>query len=439
MSSTTFAFLPKLSEYDPADTAEGSIDPLGLYPVAEALGIRLAPGVRERQSRVRFLTTSAVSLHLCFAFGDDQIAADGVSEPWQVFEWYVVEGLVRRRGQDDLSGVPGQNKVGSAIGQGKAVSATTYLKAASTFGFHGVYRVLARELGIEVGGLAGEAASQLLEVWEKEQGLDGFRAGRGGDGGKWYAVWEAAIQDGLQAAAVSRKHGWNGWQFVADHLHPTRLGPRERKLLTELLIRESQGFRDRLIHHFIAPQAQSVWQAASSEREIHNLLAQAADGEFRALLQAIQTYEAFARLLQNAFEDMLFAMSRSLRRANPRELAAEPGVLAAADAIPRLYATLNEQLDPFGQAARLTSSFGRFADPMNPAELAESVLLHHVEVQQVKPPHGKAPWCERFDDGSYLVRPAYRRAEGATLDDRYVHGYRSRTLMTFIQDLALVN
>ncbi len=43
-------WLLSLSEYDPPLTSEGSIDPLGLYPIADALGVRLVPGVRERQS-----------------------------------------------------------------------------------------------------------------------------------------------------------------------------------------------------------------------------------------------------------------------------------------------------------------------------------------------------------------------------------------------------
>jgi hypothetical protein len=54
-------FAPLLSEADPKQSQEGSIDPLGTYPIADALAVRLAPGVRERQSRPRFLTAMAVS------------------------------------------------------------------------------------------------------------------------------------------------------------------------------------------------------------------------------------------------------------------------------------------------------------------------------------------------------------------------------------------
>ena len=44
-----YAFAPVLTEKDPVETAEGGIDPLGTEALADALAVRLAPGVRERQ------------------------------------------------------------------------------------------------------------------------------------------------------------------------------------------------------------------------------------------------------------------------------------------------------------------------------------------------------------------------------------------------------
>jgi len=48
--------LPLLSEADPAATSEGSLDPLGLYAIADSLAGRLVPGLRERMTHPRFLT-----------------------------------------------------------------------------------------------------------------------------------------------------------------------------------------------------------------------------------------------------------------------------------------------------------------------------------------------------------------------------------------------
>ncbi|CAD71598.1 MAG TPA: hypothetical protein DDX19_11585 [Rhodopirellula baltica] len=111
--------MPRLSEADPAESAEGSIDPLGMYPIADALASRMVPGVRERQTLPRFLTTIAVSLSLCSVFDEDTVADDGVSEPWQVFEWYVVEGLARATSDPKLlRGLPGRDKADKAKAAG---------------------------------------------------------------------------------------------------------------------------------------------------------------------------------------------------------------------------------------------------------------------------------------------------------------------------------
>lgn len=80
---------PLLTEADPATSSEGSIDPLGTYAIADSLALQLAPGVRERQSHPRFLTASVVSMAVCGEFDEEVVASDGISEPWQVFEWYL--------------------------------------------------------------------------------------------------------------------------------------------------------------------------------------------------------------------------------------------------------------------------------------------------------------------------------------------------------------
>ncbi len=126
-------------------SAEGALDPLGLYSIADALALRLAPGLRERQADPRFLTAYAVSLELCKEFGEETLAADGISEPWQVLEWYLVEGLVRtRQNRQETHGLPGSDKAEQAIKDGVPLSAARYLKTPRVFGFHGVYRLLAR-------------------------------------------------------------------------------------------------------------------------------------------------------------------------------------------------------------------------------------------------------------------------------------------------------
>lgn len=120
--------LPLLSIHDPEGAGSNSLDPLGLTPIGEQIAVELIPGVRERQSHPRYLTAIAVSHAICQDFAEETVAADSVSEPWQVFEWYVVEGLVRSAGTTSDAKVPGSQKAKKALSQGLPLCASRYLK-----------------------------------------------------------------------------------------------------------------------------------------------------------------------------------------------------------------------------------------------------------------------------------------------------------------------
>ena len=228
--------VPLLSEYDPAERSEGSIDPLGTYAITDALAVRLVPGVRERQSVPRFLTSMAVSRAVCEGFGTEVAAADDVSEPWQVFEWYVVEGLVRTLSEEsELRGVPGRETARSALDDGVSLSADRYLKTPSVFGFHGIYRILARDLGVEQAGFLREFGYRLLTTWVEEQGLPGFYGAGAGTGERDFeSLWDA-VADGLRKGAVARSGCWRGWELIAKYLAPHDIGPREAEELLRRL------------------------------------------------------------------------------------------------------------------------------------------------------------------------------------------------------------
>jgi len=76
-----YLFAPLLTEKDDAESSEGGIDPLGTEPLADALAVKLVPGVRERQRHPRFLTAMAVSLEICRDFDEETLATDGISAP----------------------------------------------------------------------------------------------------------------------------------------------------------------------------------------------------------------------------------------------------------------------------------------------------------------------------------------------------------------------
>ena len=175
---------PYLSDYDPVTTAEGSLDPMGLYSIADSLATILVPGVRERQAHPRFLTATAVGAQICAYFDDDRIARDQISDPAQVYEWYLVEGIVRNAsGKKEYRGLPGSQKAETAFHAGLPLSAPRYLKSPKVFGFQGVYRTLARNLDvIDNFGHIGENGYTLVKIWEREQGMSGFTTSESGPG-----------------------------------------------------------------------------------------------------------------------------------------------------------------------------------------------------------------------------------------------------------------
>jgi len=433
---------PLLSEPDPKQSQEGTIDPLGMYAIADSLALRLAPGVRERQARPRFLTAMAVSFGVCRDFDEERVAKDGVSEPWQVFEWYLVEGLIRTPGASGrLRQIPGTEKAKTAFRDGVPLSASRYLKTPRVFGFHGVYRTLARELGVETLDRLGETGYEILSVWAEEQGLQGFHDSTKGPGYQRRRSLVDAVEEGLAKGHTCRSAGWEGWGFLAEHLAPDAIGDKEGKALVRALLRDGEGFRQPVIGYLVSPGGQAALSkpdGSLSEKAFHNGLRKVAGDELRYLLDTIQAYERFSRLLQDAFDDCLHEMSQSKRRLSPHDFGACKSVERASQKISEQFERLLEMLAPYGLGLRFQETFQDISERQSSEAWAASLLEHHRRVQRDKLPDGKAPWFERFDDGTYLIRPAYRRDKPGLHRDEYVHQYRTVPLLSFARDLGMV-
>jgi len=436
---------PLLSEFDPATASEGSLDPLGLFSIADALAVELAPGVRERQSHPRFLTALAVSAAVCGEFDAERTAADGVSEPWQVFEWYMVEGLVRRCEAHEIRGLPGREKASRAVRDDVPLSAKRYLKHAGTVGFHGVYRVLAEALDIVTDGQIGETGYELLAVWAKEQGLDGFYPRPGADPGQ--AVRQQlvdAVGEGLAKGATARSAGWNGWQFFRDHLIHSQCGGGEAEAIRRAIVAPETPLRQEVMEFLVSPAGiEALGQVRDpsgtwNERPFHEALFPGASEPLQMRLRVIMAYETFSRVLQDAFDDCLVAMTRKGNRISPAELAKEAAVIEASLRLPDLFVEVSCRLEPLGKASQFHEMFVDLAERLDAASWVENALEFHRSVQLRKPPEGKSPWFERFDDGSVLIRPLYRRGEPSRRDDSYVHAYRTGPLWSFASDLGML-
>lgn len=449
------AFAPLLTEKDEKESSEGGIDPLGTEPLADALAMRLVSGVRERQRHPRFLTSMAVSLSLCDELGDAVVAGDGVSPAWLVFEWYVVEGLVRARGRTpkDIQGLPGRDKAARALADGIHLSARRYLKNPTVTGFHGAFWQLASALGIEQGEHLGGRGFDLLEVWAKDQSLEGFVGTASGRGQDIRQQLREALRRGLDKGAVARTGGWAGWRFFSNHLAPYEFGKREQRFLWDALMENAVGsmpesqqngasFRREVLGFLVSDQGRRLWRQEvsaqrSSERVFHEALRASASADLRQLLLAIEIYERFSRLAQDAFDDCLYEMTRKRGQVCASELSSLPSVKTASQRLPKMFSEVMNRLEPFAQALRFQQTFALLSEAGSANQWVEYLMEHHRKTQKQKPPDGKMAWLEG-DGSGYIIRPLYSRDGPVRHDGGYVHLYRTKPLWSFASDLGKV-
>lgn len=440
-----YKLAPILSDADPREKAEGTLDPLSLEAIADSLATRLAPGVRERQHHPRFLTAIAVALSLCRDFDPDTLAQDGVSEPWQVFEWYMVEGLTRKAEDPaEISGLPGSMKARQALADRVPLCATRYLVVPSVFGFHGVYRRLARELHVEDSERLGELGYELLCTWETEQNLEGFHSGRTGPGSPWRKCLLDAIKDGLTTGATDRSGNWSGWEFFRDHLSIYNAGPLEKQVITNALYGPKESTRYKLLNFLTSPGGkEALWKDETKskidERRFHQSFYENTDQEVKYLLDTIFVYEVFARNLADAFDACRHQMTLKHGKTIPGELSNAGPVRRAAAEIPALFSEASRRLGDFGEALRFHDLFESFAEPSSPTEFVRKLIDHHRKVQKQKPPNGKNPWIELFDDGAMVIRPGYQLEEPVNEAEDYLHFFRTNPLWSFACDLGLID
>ena len=225
--------MPFLTELDPEQAGEGSLDPLGLAPVADRLAEAIAPGVTARMSRIRFVTAIAVGAVVAESLGD-VVAADGVSPAYLAYEWLVVEALARDKYLPALATmrVPGIDKARTVVARGAHMDSRSYLKVPKVFGFHGVYKRLARDIDVvDDHLLLGPPGDRLIRLWEEEQELHGFADRRSGTpGGRFAANIESAVRGALTQAGLALPFSSHLWTKVVRALRPD--GPSLRSGLS---------------------------------------------------------------------------------------------------------------------------------------------------------------------------------------------------------------
>ena len=431
---------PFSSEFDPSEEAEGSIDPLGLQPGYERLADRFLPAVTVRMGHPRFVTAMAVGACVCEDWDDDAVAADEITPPWLVWEWLVVEAFVRAEDSlSGISGIPGIQKVRRALRNQRPVSATAYLKTPTAFGFTGVFRRLARGIGVLTEeGLLDDGGYELVTAWARDQHLDGIIDASDGDGRAFRDRLRRAVAQGLEKGHTTYQPS-DFWRDLARRLDPRTPGRNEKKvLLDRILSRAGQvEMVARLKEELIA---QGGVGAREEEASFLRKLTGKAPPGLEQLLAAIDAYEAFARAITDAFDGLRYcATSHSGAPVDAQDFssvkAAKSAVAALGTSLARIrsHPTLLEwERDQKG----LTQAVDRFDVVRNTGDLFDAVLNHHEHVQREKPPNGKRPWFERAPRGKVVLRSGYALSEPPEEKGGYVHEYRIPTFSGFLADLG---
>lgn len=434
MSSALFPFI---TLPDQETSAEGSLDPLGLSSISDRLANTILPGLRARMSRPRFLTAMAVSASVCEGL-EEKIAADGTTFPEIVFEWLLAEGFARSGSQENVRRTPGIDKARACVQSGEPMRAKAYLKNPGVFGFHGVYKPLAVDLGIvDDDFMLSEQGYALLNVWEQEQQVSGFidRAISGNGSSEYRATIRAALEDSLNAGQSKRSSAWQGWRFFTGHLLPTQIGKNESDLIWKLLVNSPDCLRGELFNLLAGTNGAEK----QTEREIiQNTLLNQASPQLKARLLQIEAYESFVSLIEDAFGWMRYCSSQAgARTIGHEELTSKDEFVEIAN---NLATHLNRAEHKLADAPlSIQQEYGRLANFFSgcntPQNLYEAVLARHTEVQRNKPPEGKREWFERDSSHRIFVRIPYRLDEKPAPRNYWARPYRITAALSFIRDL----
>lgn len=428
------ATLPFLTSYDPAGTSEGYLDPLGLVQIGEQLANVLVPAVRERMLRVRFLTASAIGALV--TEGLDDAPAHRDASPYLVWEWLLVESLVRTP-DVDVWGTPGTLVARRALQQHGYLDARSYLKTPRIFGFFGVYKRLALHLGLlDVHLGPGPNAQALAEAWARGLNPAGPESAR-----SLMARWRTAVKRSLGEDPPRTRPGWSAeqWAELANAFLPDGMRAQEKRLLREMLQRDG----DRQLGAL-----RSIWQLQSEfdddsyrEEPLHDRLEQLVP-PYAALLIAIRSYETFARRLQDAFDILRAEASRSPGQGFAiTSIGRDSEFKSTVKSLHEQFAATHRALGEVNVVAMsLQNLFGErfaaFGEPLDAGDFGLALCLHHEAIQRAKSLEGKRPWFDRAGGDRIFIRPAYRLARRGCEPHQYTNPYRGWPIRRFYRDLS---
>ena len=139
----------------------------------------------------------------------------------------------------------------------------------------------------------GPNAERLADAWARERGLAGIAGAK-----TLWARWQATVNRSLNHAPPRTSALWNRseWRELAEAFAPEAAGAEEKQLLGELLLSSDERQLGALPNLW---RLQENYESGTLQEEaLHTDLEQHAPA-YGALVEAIRTYEAFARGLQD--------------------------------------------------------------------------------------------------------------------------------------------
>lgn len=425
-------YLPRRSVYDPPESSEGSLDPLGLALLGGRLAERLVPGMTERTRRPRFLTALAVGAAVLQRNGEGvyRDTPQGQAQiAWErlLGEAYAWKGAASDRG---LLGIPGIQKARTARDADVRLLSHLYLKSPGAVGLWVAYKGLAEATHVldESGNLL-EAGFELLDAWERGIGEKGLLTGLGGGG----SDLADKLDEALRPLFGERSSQWKPqqvWTLIHEHLHPSRMTEPEMHVLSRLL-RDSNPGRGSMFAHVEERWRKSTDLLDLPERQILERIP-VARAALHECAQTVMRYEALAGQLTAAFECILRAGADfGDGRVDAKRVLSVEGVGATFAGSPaRIEAAVDAArtsvetaVDP--ELARTTLDWVDADLVASPEGLFEGLLLRHRATQLRKPPAGKLPWVEG-SSGAWFVRVAYmQKAAPPARGHDWVHPYRT--------------
>ena len=163
---------------------------------------------------------------------------------------------------------------------------------------------------------------------------------------------------------------------------------------------------------------------------------------YQPLLDAIRTYEAFARSLQDAFDLLKSEAARlDAQGFDVSLIARDVDFRKSVDGLHERFEAAHRALGEVNIASVSLQNifdqrFSLFAEPMDAGICARALCSHHESVQRSKSADGKRPWFDRIGQDRIYVRHQYREQRRDIMPDRYVHDYRGEPIRRFYVDLS---